>query len=184
MKKVNLIPGDITSFPVDAIVNSANKSLLGGGGLDYIIHKKAGSVMKEACIHLNKTKGGCPTGEAEVTIAGDLPAKFIIHAVAPRWLNGEKNEPQLLGSAYTNILIKADEIKVQTISIPTMGTGIYNFPKQLAAEIAIATILSQLPSYKEIKEIFFFCKDEDNYIIYKDILESIYDPNIEILIGE
>lgn len=180
LKKVILIHGDITDFSVDAIVNSANKSLLGGGGLDYIIHKKAGYLMKEACIHLNKTKGGCQTGDAEVTIAGDLPAKFIIHAVAPRWLNGEKNEPQLLCNAYNNVLLKAEEIKAQTVAIPTMGTGVYNFPKQLAAEIAIGTILSQLHLYKEIEEIYFFCKDDDNLMIYKNILTYINDPNIEI----
>ena len=181
-KKVNLIHGDITEFPVDALINSANKSLLGGGGLDYIIHKKAGSLMKEACIHLNKIKGGCQTGCAEVTVAGDLPAKFVIHAVAPRWLNGEKNEPQLLCNTYSSALRKAEEIKVQTVSVPNMGTGVYNFPKQLAAEIAIGTILSELPFYNEVREVFFVCYDIVNYEIYKGILENIDDPKIEILI--
>ena len=117
-KKVTLIHGDITNFPVDALVNSANKSLLGGGGLDYIIHKKAGPLMKAECVRLNQEKGGCSTGQAEVTTAGDLPAKYLIHAVGPRWLGGESKEPQLLCDAYSNALMRANEIGAKTVSFP------------------------------------------------------------------
>lgn len=181
-KKVNLIHGDITELSVDALVNSANKSLLGGGGLDYIIHKKAGLLMKEACIKLNKIKGGCQTGSAEITTAGALPVKFVIHAVGPRWLNGEKGEPQLLCDTYSNALKQAAKVKAKTVSFPNIATGVYSFPKHMAAEIAIGTVLSELPSYYEIEQVFFVCKDEVNFEIYKEILEQIEDPKIEILI--
>lgn len=182
LKKVNLIQGNITNFHVDAIVNSANKSLLGGGGLDYIIHKEAGPLMKAECIRINAEKGGCLTGQAEVTTAGNLSAKFLIHAVPPRWLNGEKGEYQLLCDTYTNALKKAEEIKAKTVSFPNIATGVYSFPKQVAAEIAIGTVLSQLPSYNEIQQIFFVCHEVVNYEIYKKILGRIEDPEIEIFI--
>lgn len=175
MKKVSLICGDITSLSVDALVNSANRSLLGGSGLDYIVHKKAGSVMRNACIELNKRKGGCETGHAEVTVAGELPMKFIIHAVGPRWFDGTQNEPQLLCDVYSNVLIKAESIKAKSISFPNISTGVYGFPKQLAAEIAIGTVLSNLDYLKEIEHVFFVCKEIDNYKIYKELLLNIQD---------
>lgn len=182
MQTIHLINGDITLLSIDAMVNSANKSLLGGSGLDYIIHKKAGSLMKAECIKINTEKGGCLTGQVEVTTPGNLPAKYLIHAVPPRWLNGEKGEQQLLCNAYSNALNKAAEIKAKTVSFPNMATGVYSFPKQIAAEIAIGTILSQLPSYSEIQQVFFVCHDLVNYEIYKRILVQIEDPKIEIFI--
>lgn len=183
MKKVHLIQADITAFAVHAIVNSANKSLLGGGGLDYVIHKKAGPLMKEECVRLNQEKGICPTGQAEVTTAGKLPAKYLIHAVGPRWLDGEHNEPQLLCDAYSNALFKANEIHALTVSFPCISTGVYGFPPQKAAEIAIGTILSMLPQYDHVAEVFFICREDENYLIYKNILSNIDDPNIQILIS-
>lgn len=182
MKTIHLINGDITLLSIDAMVNSANKSLLGGSGLDYIIHKKAGPLMKAECIKINAEKGGCLTGQVEVTTPGNLPAKFLIHAVPPRWLNGEKGEHQLLCDTYSNALKKAEEIKAKTVSFPNMATGVYSFPKQVAAEIAIGIVLSQLPSYNEIQQVFFVCHDAVNYRIYKRILGQIEDPKIEILI--
>lgn len=175
MKTVTLICGDITHLSVDALVNSANRSLLGGSGLDYIIHKKAGRVMREACAELNKINGGCKTGHAEVTVAGELPMQFIIHVVGPRWLNGMHNEAQLLCDAYSNALIKAESIKAKSISFPNISTGVYGFPKKLAAEIAIGTILSNLDYFKEIEQVFFVCKEIDNYKIYKELLLNIQD---------
>lgn len=183
-KKVSLIRCDITSLPVDAIVNSANKSLLGGGGLDYIIHKKAGSQMKDACIELHQQKGGCKTGQAEVTIAGDLPAQFVIHAVGPRWLDGQHSETELLCSAYASALGKAEEVQATTVSFPSISTGIYRFPKQLAAEIAIGTVLSTLLNYAFIEHVFFVCDDLDNFKIYQSILSQLHDDKIGILIEE
>lgn len=182
MKKVHLIIGDITEISVDVIVNSANKSLLGGGGLDYIIHKKAGPLLKAECIRINTEKGGCLTGQAEVTTAGNLSAKFLIHAVPPRWLNGERGEYQLLCDTYSNALKKAEKIKAKTIAFPNMATGVYSFPKQVAAKIAIGTVLSQLPSYNQIQQVFFICHEVVNYEIYKEILRHIEDPKIEIFI--
>jgi O-acetyl-ADP-ribose deacetylase (regulator of RNase III) len=182
-KKVNLLHDDITNFSVDAIVNSANKSLLGGGGLDYIIHKKAGPLMKAECIRINQEKGGCPTGQAEITMAGDLPAEYLIHAVGPRWLDGKNNETQLLCDAYSNALIRANEVGIRTVSFPNISTGVYNFPRRLAAEIAIGTVLSSLPKYQNIEEVFFICRDIENYLIYKEILSMIDDFNINIEIG-
>ena len=183
MHKITLIHADITRFPVQAIVNSANKSLLGGSGLDYVIHKKAGPLMKAECVRLNKEKGGCPTGQAEVTTAGNLPAKYIIHAVGPRWFDGERNEPQLLCDAYSNALFKANALHASTVSFPNISTGVYGFPRQLASEIAIGTILSLLPQYEHVEEVFFICREEENFIIYKNILSKIEDPNIQILIS-
>ena len=182
-KKVTLIHGDITNFPVDALVNSANKSLLGGGGLDYIIHKKAGPLMKAECVRLNQEKGGCSTGQAEVTTAGDLPAKYLIHAVGPRWLGGESKEPQLLCDAYSNALMRANEIGAKTVSFPNISTGVYRFPQQLAAEIAIGTICSILPQHDQIAEVFFVCRDAENFLIYKEILSMLDDPKIQIKIS-
>lgn len=117
-----------------------------------------------------------------MTTPGNLPAKFLIHAVPPRWLNGEKGEHQLLCDTYSNALKKAEETKAKTVSFPNMATGVYSFPKQIAAESTIGTILPQLPSYNEIQQVFFVCHDSVNYGIYKRILELIADPKIEISI--
>lgn len=179
-KKVTLIHGDITNLAVDAIVNSANKSLLGGGGLDYVIHKKAGLLMKQACIELHKQKGGCPTGQAEVTTAGDLPSKYIIHAVGPRWLDGQHNELDLLCSTYSNALIRANEVQAEKVAFPSISTGVYGFPKQLAGEIAIGTILSTLANYPSVNHVYFVVQDFENYEIYQNILSNLHDENLEI----
>lgn len=133
-------------------------------------------------IELNKLKGGCPTGQAEVTIAGDLPAQYLIHAVGPRWLDGEHNEAELLCSAYSNALIKANEVRAKKVSFPSISTGVYAFPKQLAGEIAIGTLLSTLPNYSWIDEVVFVIKDSDIYKIYQNILSNLHDENLEIKI--
>ena len=180
MNRITLVHGDITTLSVDAIVNPANKSLLGGGGLDGKIHKKAGSLMKSECIQINQEKGGCAVGNAEVTTAGNLPAKYLIHAVPPRWLGGEKNEPQLLCNAHSNALLKANQVQAKTVSFPNLGTGIYKYPLQQAAEFAIGSIMMTLPSCEAVDEVFFVCYEKDNYEIYKEILENLYDENIQI----
>lgn len=182
MKLVQLILADITTISVDIIVNSANKSLLGGGGLDYIIHKKAGPLMKEACIQLNKEKGIRPVGSVELTTAGDLPAKYIIHAIAPRWLNGNHNEEQLLCDAYWNALNKANEVQAKIVSFPNLGTGVYKLPKRKAAEIAIGTILPALAYSPSISKVLFVCHGVENYEIYKEIMSNLEDPSIEVKI--
>lgn len=181
MKKVTLLLSDITKYPVDAIVNSANKSLLGGGGLDYIIQKKVGIETQNECrsIH-NEIGGSLPNGQAVVTTAGNLPAKFLIHTVGPRWLGGSKNEAEELYNAYLNSLIKANEVQAKTVSFPSISTGVYNYPKQEAAEIAIGTVLSSLPNFEYIEHVYFICYDQENYNIYKSILTNLDDPKIQI----
>lgn len=183
MKLVTLKQADITTFKVDAIINSANKSLLGGGGLDYIIQKKAGIDMQNECqrIH-NKIGGTLPNGQAVITTAGNLPCKFLVHTVGPRWLGGSKNEAEELCNAYLNSLIKVNEIHAKTVAFPSISTGVYRYPKQEAAEIAIGTVLSSLPSFDTIEHVYFVCYEQENYEIYKSILSNLDDPNIEIII--
>ena len=111
---------------------------------------------------------------------GNLPAKYLIHAVPPRWLGGEKNEPQLLCNAYSNALLKANQVQAKTVSFPNLGTGIYKYPLQQAAEFAIGSIMMTLPSCEAVDEVFFVCYEKDNYEIYKEILENLYDENIQI----
>ena len=181
MKSVTLINTDITEFTVDVIVNSANKSLLGGGGLDYIIQKKAGIEMQNECRRIHYNIGGSlPNGQAVVTMAGNLSAKYLIHTVGPRWLGGSKNEAEELCNAYLNSLVKANEIKAKSISFPNISTGVYNYPKLKAAEIAIGTVLSNLPSFEHIEQVYFVCYDQENYNIYKSILSNLDDPKIQI----
>ena len=181
MKSVTLINTDITEFTVDVIVNSANKSLLGGGGLDYIIQKKAGIEMQNECRRIHYNIGGSlPNGQAVVTMAGNLSAKYLIHTVGPRWLGGSKNEAEELCNAYLNSLVKANEIKAKSISFPNISTGVYNYPKLKAAEIAIGTVLSSLPSFEHIEQVYFVCYDQENYNIYKSILSNLDDPKIQI----
>ncbi|NNG82600.1 macro domain-containing protein [Acinetobacter sp. ANC 5378] len=184
MKLVTLINTDITEFTVDVIVNSANKSLLGGGGLDYIIQKKAGIKMQNECRRIHDEIGGSlANGHAVVTTAGNLPSKFLIHTVGPRWLGGTKNETEELCKAYLNSLIKANEVQAKTVSFPSISTGVYRYPKQEAAEIAIGTVLSSLPSFEHIEHVYFVCHDQENFEIYKTILSSLDDPNIKINIS-
>jgi len=181
MKSVTLINTDITEFTVDVIVNSANKSLLGGGGLDYIIQKKAGIEMQNECRRIHYNIGGSlPNGQAVVTMAGNLSATYLIHTVGPRWLGGSKNEAEELCHAYLNSLVKANEIKAKSISFPNISTGVYNYPKLKAAEIAIGTVLSSLPSFEHIEQVYFVCYDQENYNIYKSILSNLDDPKIQI----
>lgn len=129
-----------------------------------------------------KQKVGAELVLQKVTIAGDLPAKFVIHAVGPRWLDGTRDEPQLLCDAYSNALLRAEDIKAKTVSFPNISTGIYSFPQQLAAEIAIGTVLSTLPTYKMVEHVFFVCKGTEHYETYRNILLQLEDPHIDILL--
>ena len=159
------IKGDITTLHVDAIVNAANNSLLGGGGVDGAIHKVAGPGLLEECKKLH----GCPTGEARITKAFNLPAKFVIHAVGPVWQNGKNNESELLRSAYRNALDLAAENDCKSIAFPNISTGVFNYPKREAAEIAISTCQQFLDETGNDMQIIFVCFDEINYMIYKEI---------------
>ena len=166
MGNIKLIKGDITQLKTDAIVNAANNSLLGGGGVDGAIHRAAGPGLLKECRKLK----GCPTGEAKITSGYNLPAKFIIHTVGPVWNGGNKNEEELLANCYRNSLWIAENTKLKTIAFPNISTGVYNFPKNLAARIAIANVREFLKNSKQIKEVIFVCFDEENYNIYEKTL--------------
>ncbi len=160
---------DITKMDVDAIVNAANSSLLGGGGVDGAIHRAAGPQLLEACRKLN----GCKTGEAKITPAFLLPAKYVIHAVGPVWRGGNENEEQLLASAYRNSLELALTCYIKTIAFPNISTGVYNFPKEKAATLALKAVNGFCDSHPAaLTEILFTCFDHENYEIYRQLLKD------------
>jgi len=163
--KIEIIQADITIIIVDAIVNAANTSLLGGGGVDGAIHRKGGKAILDECIAIRDRQGNCKTGNAVITTAGNLPAKFVIHTVGPVW-NGNKKEELLLENCYTNSLKLAVENNVKTIAFPNISTGIYHFPKDKAAEIAWKTVNDFLQK-DFFEKIIFVCFDDENYQLYK-----------------
>jgi O-acetyl-ADP-ribose deacetylase (regulator of RNase III) len=163
---VQLVKGDITKQRVDAIVNAANTSLLGGGGVDGAIHRAAGVQLLEEC----KTLGGCPTGEARITKGYNLPSLFVIHTVGPVWRGGTNRERELLQNAYTNSLKLAKEKKLATIAFPNISTGVYGFPKHKAALIATESVTTFLKKNKYPKEVIFVCFDDENYELYRNLL--------------
>jgi O-acetyl-ADP-ribose deacetylase (regulator of RNase III) len=167
MHRIALMQGDITKLSADAIVNAANSTLLGGGGVDGAIHRAAGPELYEACKKLN----GCNTGEAKITPGFHLPAKYIIHTVGPIWQGGNQNETELLASCYRESLKLASENDIKTIAFPAISTGVYSFPSEQAAEIAIREVKNYLSTHPEIEKVFFVCFDEKTYQIYFELLE-------------
>lgn len=166
--KVELLKADITEIHVDAIVNAANTSLLGGGGVDGAIHRKGGKAILDECIKIRNKQGGCKVGEAVITTAGNLPSKYVIHTVGPVW-NGDKEEKKmLLANCYKSCLTIAENQNLKSIAFPNISTGIYHFPKDKAAEIAIETVKSF--QFNSIEEVVFVCFDDENYDLYKKIL--------------
>jgi len=160
---INIIRGDITEFEGDAIVNAANTTLLGGGGVDGAIHQAAGPQLLEECRPL----GGCPTGEAVVTAGYDLPARYVIHTVGPVWSGGDRREPELLARAWRNSLARASEIDARSVAFPSISTGVYSFPLPLAAEIAIREVRHHLANYslpESVTVIAFSEEVEDAYV--------------------
>lgn len=172
INKIKAVQADITKISVDAIVNAANSSLLGGGGVDGAIHRAGGAKILDECRKIVARQGGCKTGEAVITTAGKLPAKFVIHTVGPVWHGGNKNEEQELSNAYKNSLKLAIENKVKTISFPNISTGVYHFPKEKAAKIAIRTVSDFILTNKTIEQVIFVCFDNDNLSIYEGLLNS------------
>src|ERR1700750_516070 len=164
---IKVIQGDLTKIKVDAIVNAANTSLLGGGGVDGAIHRAGGKSILEACQKIRSKQGGCKVGEAVITTAGLLPAKYVIHTVGPVWNGGHNGEPNLLANCYRNSLQLAVENGVTTIAFPNISTGIYHFPKPEAADIAINTVQQFIATDNRLKEIFFVCFDAENFTLYK-----------------
>jgi len=164
--RIELVKGDITKIPVDAIVNAANNSLLGGGGVDGAIHRAAGPELLQAT---SKQKG-CETGNAKITPGFQLPAKYIIHAVGPVWQGGNYREKELLASAYRRSLEVALENGLKTIAFPNISTGVYGFPKKLAAQITIQEVKDFLSQNPQIKKVYFVTYDDENFKIYHYML--------------
>ena len=169
-KRIKLVKGDITKIPVDAVVNAANSSLLGGGGVDGAIHRAGGPEILEACRAIVARQGGCPTGEAVITTAGKLPAKFVIHTVGPIWSGGNKNEPEKLANCYRNSLKLAQENNCHSVAFPNISTGVYGYPKPEAAQIALSETLSFLEKNSIPEEVTFVCFDEENLQLYEGLL--------------
>ena len=151
--RIEIVEGDITRLDVDAIVNAANKSLLGGGGVDAAIHRAAGPELREACAKL----GGCDTGEAKITPGFRLPARYVIHTVGPVWGGGERGEDRLLAACYRNALGLALEHGLASIAYPAISTGAYSFPPERAALIALRTVLAALGDNAAIERVVFCC---------------------------
>ena len=168
--RIKLLQGDITKIVADAIVNAANTSLFGGGGVDGAIHRTGGPAILEECQKIRARQGGCKIGEAVITTGGRLPAKYVIHTVGPVWNDGRHGEEELLASAYRNSLQLAVEHKIETIAFPNISTGIYHFPKDKAANIAVSTVSKFLDQHDELKQVIFVCFDRENYELYGEIL--------------
>lgn len=166
--RIALKQNDITSLNVDAIVNAANSKLDGGGGVDGAIHKAAGPELLEECKKLN----GCETGSSKITKAYNLPSKFVIHTVGPVWRGGNSNEAELLKTCYSTSLEIANNYNLSTIAFPNISTGIYGFPKEKAAQIAVDTVKDYLSKNNTPKDIYFVCFDDENYAIYKRLLNN------------
>jgi O-acetyl-ADP-ribose deacetylase (regulator of RNase III) len=169
--RIILLQGDITKTEADAIVNAANSSLLGGGGVDGAIHRAGGKAILDECIAIRNRQGSCKTGEAVITTAGNLPAKYVIHTVGPVWNGGGKGEAELLANAYKNSLKLAVENNIQTIAFPNISTGIYGYPKDKAAEIVLNSVKDFLFENETIQGVIFVCFDEENYNLYKAFLD-------------
>jgi O-acetyl-ADP-ribose deacetylase len=170
--RIELLQGDITQTKADAIVNAANTSLLGGGGVDGAIHRAGGPAILEECKRIHSKKGGCEVGEAVITSAGNLPANYVIHTVGPIWKDGRHHENNLLASAYRSSLELAVEKGVKTVAFPNISTGAYGFPKEKAAAIAVQTVKDFLQRDKELEKVIFVCFDQQNYHLYQKELEK------------
>lgn len=164
MERLSIVQGDITKQAVDAIVNAANTTLLGGGGVDGAIHRAAGPKLLEEC----RTLGGCATGDAKITKGYNLPAKFVIHTVGPVWRGGKNREDELLASCYRRCFEIATEHGIKTIAFPSISTGAYGFPVERASKIALREIRSALDRLPELQQVIIVCFDSHTYRVYQE----------------
>jgi O-acetyl-ADP-ribose deacetylase len=165
-ERIEIVRGDITTLEMDAIVNAANSTLLGGGGVDGAIHRAAGPELIAEC----RTLGGCQPGEAKLTRGYRLPARFVIHTVGPFWTGGNRGEPQTLASCYRNSLQLAVENGIKTIAFPAISCGAYRYPIREAAEVALKTTKDFLSANEKIDKVFFVLWSEEIYDAYRDLL--------------
>ncbi len=166
MESIRIIQGDITRLQVDAIVNAANTSLLGGGGVDGAIHRAAGPSLLDECAKI----GGCPVGEARLTGGYELPARNVIHTVGPVWKGGTNGEPELLKKCYLNSMKLASEHNLKSIAFPCISTGVYAYPKPEAASIAVSAIVEYLGKNTGMQKVIFVCFDDESFEIYNKLL--------------
>jgi len=170
-ERIGIIEGDITTMDVDAIVNAANTTLLGGGGVDGAIHRAAGPELLQETRQI----GGCPTGEARVTKGYRLPARWVIHTVGPIWTGGNKDEDTLLAGCYRNSLRAAVEIRASTVAFPSISTGAYRFPLQRAVRIALREIRSFLEADRSLQKVTVVCFGSEVYRAYQEALDEVFD---------
>lgn len=167
-ERIEVVKGDITLIDADVIVNAANTTLLGGGGVDGAIHRAAGPGLLEECRTLN----GCETGKAKITRGYNLKAKYVIHTVGPVWHGGHENEHELLASCYSNSLELAEEYKVKTLAFPGISAGVYRFPKDQAAFIAVSEVKRFLSKHQYPARVIFVAFDDTNFELYRQHLEE------------
>ena len=170
--RLRVVEGDITRLHVEAIVNAANSTLLGGGGVDGAIHRAAGPELLEAC----RTLGGCPTGQAKITPGFNLPARWVIHAVGPVWRGGGYGEDEQLAGCYRHALALAQAQGIRSIAFPAISTGAYRFPLERAARIAVCEVSQHLAGNPSLEEVLLVCYGARAFRVYQDVLEEITGP--------
>ncbi len=172
---LELIQGDITKAQVDAIVNAANSALVGGGGVDGAIRRAGGDAIEEACAEIRAREGGCPTGKAVITTGGDLYAKYVIHTVGPVWDGGNSGEPELLASCYQESLQLAVENSVQSVAFPSISTGIFGYPTEKAADVALTAVRDFVEQGDNAPaSVQFVLFDDATYTCYTDALHTLF----------